>query len=154
MTAFTIPGPLTPETPFERMDFWNWAKGQPREKVCAFEYLAHLGFVVGFHRITPEQLQCLEYAADTFHRTMPHYQHELTFSQIFTPAECGGFYVVGCSGRFSLVNAAFRSALVNSGWIYEVTPESTYFEVINGRVFAKYQQIIGSRAVCFFKEGE
>jgi hypothetical protein len=36
---------------------------------------------------------------------------------------------------------------MDAGWIYDVQPETTYFQVINGKLWAKYQQIIGSRAL-------
>ena len=38
--------------------------------------------------------------------------------------------------------------VVEAGWIYRVHPSSTYFKVIEGRLYAKYQQIIGSRYIC------
>lgn len=40
----------------------------------------------------------------------------------------------------------------DAGWIYHVDPETTMFEITNGRLYAKYQQILGSRFICHIKE--
>ena len=146
----TLPGPLTDQTPFAEMHVWGWAKGQPRANVKITKYLDSLGFVVGRDRLTEAQYQTLDYAIKHFHRVYPHVASPLTFAECFTEAPTG-FYVQGKPGRYSL-EPKLREALDAAGWIYEVSPETTYFEILNGILWAKYQQIIGSRPVCFVLE--
>lgn len=147
---FTIPGPLTDRTPFAEMHVWGWAKSQPRANIELTKYLDSLGFVVGRDRLTEAQYQTLEYAIDTFHRVYPHFAKPLSFSEALTES-AAGFYVQGKPGRYSL-EPKLHETLDAAGWIYEVSPETTYFEIINGILWAKYQQIIGSRPLCFVLE--
>ncbi len=143
--AFNLPGPIGAHVPFEHLHVWQWAKGQPRADVAVRNYLKSVGFALGQDRLTPEDLKTLEYAIDHFHRTEPHMAGPVPFSEVLTPAP-EGFYVQGKPGKFALSKSA-RSALEGAGWIYDVQPDNTYFQVIHGKLWAKYQQIIGSRAL-------
>jgi hypothetical protein len=143
--AFNLPGPIGAHVPFEHLHVWQWAKSQPRPDVDLMKYLDSVGFALGRDRLTPEDLKTLDYAIDHFHRTEPHMPGPVPFSEVLTPAP-QGFYVQGKPGKFALSKSA-RSALEGAGWIYDVQPDNTYFQVIHGKLWAKYQQIIGSRAL-------
>lgn len=143
--AFTLPAPISADIPMSDLHVWQWAKGQPRAEVKVMNYLESVGFALGRDRLTPEDLKTLKYAIDHFHRTEPHMPGPVPFSEVLTPAP-QGFYVQGKPGKFALSKSA-RSALKEAGWIYDVQPDNTYFQVINGKLWAKYQQIIGSRAL-------
>ena len=142
--SFTIPGPFTNQTPFHAMHVWQWAKAQPRAKVTIHDYLAALGFIVGTDRLTEEDYRTLDHVIEAFHRVAPHISEPLTFADAF--AAGGTYYVQGMEGRFT-PSARILAALVAAGWIYEPAPENTYFQIVNGMLWAKYQQIIGSRCL-------
>lgn len=145
--TFTLPGPIGSETPFKDLHVWQWAKGEPRDDVKVNNYLQSVGFVLGRDRLNPEDLKTLDYAIEHFHRVMPHMKGPVPLEEVLTPSADGsGFCVQGKTGRYLLSESA-KSALVGAGWIYDVKPETTYFQVINGKLWAKYQQIIGSRAI-------
>lgn len=152
---FTLPGPMTAETPFTEFHAWQWAQHQKRDRVDVFNYLAELGFVKGKHRITPEQFELLRVVIDMFHRVAPRMDGIHAFADLLTPAtsidEQTSFYVQGKPGRY-VPSDALVAALVDAGWVYAVRPQTTYFAIINGKVFAKYQQIIGSRVLAQLKD--
>ena len=145
--AFTLPGPIGANVPFEHLHVWQWAKSQPRPDVDLMKYLDSVGFVMGRDRLTSEDLDTLNHAIEHFHRVMPHMPGPVPLSEVLTPSADGsGFYVQGKPGRYLLSDSA-KSALVNAGWIYDVQPDTTFFQVTNGKLWAKYQQIIGSRPI-------
>lgn len=152
--AFPIPGECADDTPFERMHVWQWALMQPRAKVGMREYLQSLGFVIGTHRLSEGDYKRLDYAINAFHRIAPRMPAR-PFAELFSPATHApgaGFYVSHRPGRW-VPSPELVQCLRDAGWIYDITPDSTYFEVIGGnRLFAKYQQIIGSRFLCVVTE--
>ncbi len=146
-TAFTLPGPMGPDVPFSSLHVWAWAKTQARADVCIIRYLQSLGFVLGVHCITPDEHRTLDYAIDHFHRVTPHFPGPMRLADALKPAgPDGGFYVQGhpTPGRY-LLGPELVQALTGAGWIYDVTPETTYLALVNGVLWARYQQIIGSR---------
>jgi hypothetical protein len=149
MNPFKLPGPIGADIPFEELHAWQWAGNQPRARVDIFTYLSDLGFVKGRDKITSEEFDILKYAFDAFHRTAPHYPGRVKLSEALRPLPDGapGFYLQGHAGRYALA-PELSEALTQAGWIYDVKPDTTYFQVIRGRLFAKYQQIIGSRCLC------
>ena len=58
---------------------------------------------------------------------------------VTSPGRCSGYYKV---------TQKLRDMVAEAGWIYYVHPSTTYFEVIWGRLYAKYQHIPGSRYIC------
>jgi hypothetical protein len=150
--TFTLPGPISSLTPFEQLHVWQWSKDQPRDDVKVANYLKSVGFVLGRDKLNPEDLKTLDYAIEHFHRVMPHMVGPVRLDDVLTPSPDGsGFYVHGKSGRYLLSETA-KSALADAGWIYEVNPDTTYFQVTNGKLWAKYQQIIGSRPIVEISE--
>ena len=145
---FTLPPPFDASIPFTQLHVWQWAKTQARGDVQVLKYLAALGFHMGVDRLDPDDYKTLEYAIEAFHRCAPHLPGVHPLSAVLPRADGDGFY---CRGIPHRVNPSdeLRATLVGAGWIYEVTPESTYFEILpGGRLFARYQQIIGSRFLC------
>lgn len=147
MEAFKIPGPFGPDVPFSKMHVWQWAKTQPRRNVEISAYLQAIGFVMGSDRLTESDYDTLYHAIDHFHRVAPHYPDPLTFAQAFTQSpDASGFHVVRKPGCYALA-PMLHEALQTAGWIYDIEPETTYFEIVNGILWARYQQIFGSRAL-------
>lgn len=154
LSSFTIPGSFTDETPFEQMDVWRWALTQTRANVNISKYLDSINFVIGKDRLTESQYKRLEYAVDCFHRCAPRMPVAF-FSDLFTEAGVTdsnrAFWVQGKPGRW-VPGKCIVDCLQASGWIYEISPETTYFEIIGeNRLFAKYQRILGSRFLCEVK---
>ncbi len=153
MDPFTIPGvPVTNDTPFDQLHVWQWAREQDRRMVTLANYLKAIGFTTGKDRLTEEQYDTLHYAIETFHRCEPHMSGEYAFDALMHKASTAGFYVQGKEGRF-IPSAAVVAALESAGWIHEVKPETTYFELVNetGVLWAKYQQLLGSRPIARIK---
>jgi hypothetical protein len=146
---FILPAPFDASIPFTQLHVWQWAKTQAREDVQILNYLAALGFRMGVDRLDTDDYKTLEYAIDAFHRCAPRIDGVRPLSAVL-PAATGpeGFY---CRGLPHRVNPSdeLRAALAAAGWIYDVAPESTYFEILpGGRLFARYQEIIGTRFLC------
>ena len=111
-------------------------------------YLESLGFTIGVDKITEEQYQILEYVEETWFMNTP-YHTPMTWDECFTAGT--GYYVNGRAGRHNITQELMK-AVEESGFIYPVTPDTCYFEVINDRLYAKYQQILGNRFICTIKE--
>ena len=144
---FALPGPLADDIPLSQLHVWQWAAAQPRADVTVARYLASLGFVTGTHRLTSEQYDTLKCALQLFHSVHPHLAPRRLADAFPGP---GDFYVSGLQDRRALAPDV-AAALQAAGWVYDVTPASTYFQIQHGedgrpfKVWARYQQIIGSR---------
>lgn len=115
------------------------------------QYLKSLGFVVGQDRITEEQLEILRHVAEAWYRGP--WGKPTKFDDLFcnTGTE---YYIMGRKEKLGITHE-LSDLVVSSGWIYNVSPETTYFEIIGGnRLYAKYQQILGSRFICFISDLE
>lgn len=140
------------DEPLSDDPFYAWLQGFGKRNIpdnTIRAYLESLGFVVGRDYITEEQHKTLEYVADTFYRCEPETVETPKFFELFTTGgQASMFYVQGKEGKFCL-SEKLINLLSTSGWIYEPHPDNTFFEVTeDGRLFAKYQQIIGSRFLC------
>lgn len=145
------------QTPIVELPFWQWlaAKGKAamrKERKTDLDYvigyLSEHGFVKGRDTVEADLLDTLLLVFKHFWGTAPEIA-PLKLSAAFTESAYG-FYVDGLDykKRFT-VSAHITDALAGSGWIYDIEPSTTYFSVINGKVWAKYQQILGSR--CLFE---
>ena len=121
----------------------------------AIDYLDSLGFVKGKHKVSERDLKTLEYVFETWVRTTPYYS-PCKFSDLFTDGDA--YYVSGAES-YGVVKPWRRNVtpklvemVRNAQWIYDVEPNSTYFELNGNRLYAKYQQILGSRFLCFVEE--
>ena len=140
---------ISANEPLNSDPFYAWLdanvdRGNPGKSLM-IRYLDSLGFVVGKHRLTEEQFKILHYVEDTWFQFTP-YHTPMRLSECFddsTPS----YYVIGLEGRNG-ITLKLRDAVADAGWIYDVLPETTYFEIINGKLYAKYQQILGSRFIC------
>lgn len=151
--AYTgIPAPFSDITNFDKMHFWAWASAQEkRNDVTINNYLDSLDFVVGQDKLTDGEYTTLNFAVETWHRTTPWIREVLKFNELFTPADEGGYYVFGAAKRYYPTQKVI-DAIHEAGWIYNVNPMTTYFEIIQGnRLYAKYQQVIGSRFIAIIK---
>lgn len=152
---FVIPGvPLTDTTVFSTMHFFEWAGDIDRRLVTVRYYLRSQGFIAGTHTITDEEFDILNSAVQVFHNSWPYMKGRRKFSELFTEAkqdEHPGFWVRDKPGRW-WPSAELKNALVSAGWVYDVIPSTTYFEIINGKLWAKYQAILGSRPMAMIEE--
>lgn len=150
--TFKIPGELTGETPFTKTHPWQWATDQETRATVTLEnYLVSIGFITGTDRLSETDHDNVSLILKAWHRTAPHMKPR-TFSECFVPGAGPGYYIQGMNDRRQIAQD-IRMALFGAGWVYDVNPETTYFQVITqdtGRrvLFAKYQTIIGSRAIC------
>lgn len=145
------------EEPLVNDPYFAWLEANARkgdgvddmDRLCA--YLAEQGFVKGEHKLTEDTLRILGYVADTWYRTTP-WSPPQRFDTLFVP---GGtpYSVVGVTPKLG-ISEALIDILENAGWIYPVRPDTTYFEITHGRLFAKYQQILGSRFLCVISDWE
>lgn len=145
------------QTPIVELPFWQWlaAKGKAtirKERKTdldyVVDYLSEHGFIEGQDTVETDLLDALLLVFKHFWDASPEIA-PLKLSAAFTEST-HGFYVEGLDykKRFA-VSARITGALAGSGWIYDIEPSTTYFSVINGKVWAKYQQIIGQR--CLFE---
>ncbi len=151
MEFFNIPGfPIDDQAPVNTLHIWKWLDQIPNEelkqKATLLCYLESHGFIKGQHKITEDEIRTLDDTLDNWWRTLPCVRRPCRFEELFTPAKDNelSYWVRGREGRYVL-NPEAETALISRGWVYSVHPETTYFEIIKNRVYAKYQTIIGSR---------
>lgn len=141
------------DEPLNLDPFFDWLNANvdrcnPGPKIIQ-RYLESLGFVIGQDRITEGQHKTLNYVLEVWFRCMP-YHLPMTLGECFTPGT--DFHVRGIEGDQHNITPELKKAVEGAGWIYAVEPSTTYFEVNGGRLFAIYQQILGSRFICTIKE--
>lgn len=155
--AFSI---ISENEPLSKDAFYAWLsedennpriKGNQREHMILC-YLESLGFIKGEDKITEKELQILQYIEEHWHRTFPRLPSS-KFSDLFpVPDSEHGYYVAGnVKGKLHnkyLLGKDLILAINETGMIYRLSPENYYFEIINGNLFIKYQQILGSRFIC------
>jgi hypothetical protein len=120
------------------------------------DWVKFLGFRVGEDALSPGDLSTLHVVEEHWWRYSPRFGAH-TWGSLFSEAghlvrdlPNEQFFVTGpgrCSGYYK-VTQELRDMITEAGWIYNVHPSTTYFEVIEGRLYAKYQQILGSRYIC------
>ena len=146
---------VTPTEPFVDDPFYAWLEANAKkgdqindmDRICT--YLAEQGFIKGTHKISEETLKILNYVLETWYRCTP-YGGTMKLSECFIQGDT--YYVAGFPHR-SGITPALKTWIEESGWIYEVSPDTTYFEIIGDCLYAKYQRILGSRFLCRI-EGE
>lgn len=157
MTTFTFPGkPLDRDTPLNQFHVWEWARSVPRKEATLKNYLDAVGFKVGTDQLTEVQYDVLRAAFEQFFRVEPILPDTFKFADIFKPVGLGeiGYYVQGAPGRsgerYELHGPGLRftEILVEEGWVKSTRPHETYFQLVNGVLWARYQTILGQRPVC------
>lgn len=150
---FTFPI-VTKDEPLCNDPYYQWMdnhrqKGDGMGDIDSLHaYLESLGFIKGKHIITPDNLTILQYVSETWHRCSPWLREEVEIKDIFDDSQ-PSFYVQGLPRKG--VTQKLKDVIVKSGWIYDVTPNTTYFTVDGNRLFAQYHQILGSRFICKLK---
>ena len=121
----------------------------------AIKYLEELGFVVGTHKVSERDLDTLKVVFDTWCLVTPYFK-PCKFGDLFTNGT--HYHLSGAESRGIVkpwrtnITPTLKNMVENAGWIYEVEPNTTYFELNGNRLFAKYQQILGSRFLCCILE--
>lgn len=150
--AFVMPQPWGSDVPLNEVALYLWADRQPRRSdVSISNYLNYIGFVIGTHRLEEEDYKIMKYAVECWHRCTPWIREPRKFEDLFFKvlgdSRYPSYWVHGKEGRYTISKDVVE-ALEQSGWIYDVTPETTFFSVNNhGMVTAAYQHILGSRVV-------
>lgn len=146
---------LDPNAPMNATPFYKWLTlhctktNLPKADYdYALDFLKSLGFVEESDTITAVQFDSLNYIFQHWYDTTPYYG-PATQPELFVTTE-PTYYIQGWSVRWG-ITAKLKEMILKAGWIYEVSPDTTYFEVIDNRLYAKYQQIIGSRYLCELK---
>lgn len=65
--------------------------------------------------------------------------------------ELNGFHISSKAGKFTATKK-LQELLEDRGLVYQLNPFNFYFEIINKRLFIKYQYLIGSRLICNLSE--
>ena len=153
-SLFKIPGSATLETAFHDLHLWAWANSQTvRKDVTVANYLKFAGFEVGVHHLSEDESKVVRYGIDQWHHSTPWIRERRKITELFAQNEHSTFWVRDKPGVYT-PSQELLGALVDSGWIYNITSDTTYFEVIEDRLYAKYQTILGSRLVAKIKPEE
>lgn len=114
------------------------------------DWLRSLGFERGVDRISEHGMKTLSIVEEHWWRCSPYFEPHWDKDLFTLPTrDTVKFYIQGSThNEFMGITHKLQTMVVEAGWIYNVHPSTTYFEVIEGRLYAKYQQIIGSRYIC------
>ena len=150
---FKLP-PYNDDRPLVEHPFYQWLTANVDRKEGGhsrlLDWVKLLGFSVGDDALSPEDAKTLYFVEDYWWRCSPFFEPHWD-KDLFTPPTkgAGGFYIHGeTHNEFMNITQKLRNMVVEAGWIYNVHPSTTYFEVIEGRLYAKYQHILGSRYIC------
>ena len=145
------------QLPMVELPFWQWliAKGKGTMRQTqkngldyVVDYLTEHGFSEGHDTVETDLLETLLNVFKHFWDVAPE-TAPIKLSTAVKENE-NGFYVDGLDYKKRyMVAPHIIKALKSAGWVYNVWPSTTYFSVVNGKVFAKYQQILGQR--CMFE---
>ena len=156
---FQLP-PYDGDQPIVAHPFYTWLTDNVDLKEGGhsriIDWIKSLGFWVDKDALSPEDVDTLRYVEEYWWRCSPWFKPH-TWGDMFSEVGLldralpdGQFFVTGpgrCAGYYKITQK-LRDMVLATGWIYNVHPSTTYFEVIEGRLYAKYQQILGSRYIC------
>lgn len=114
------------------------------------DWVKLLGFRVGEDALSPEDVRTLHLVEEHWWSCSPWFKPH-SDKDLFTLPTKGTekFYIQGpTDNEFMGITHKLRTMVMAAGWIYNVHPSTTYFKVIEGRLYAKYQQLLGSRYIC------
>ena len=120
-----------------------------REHSEWYYYLTDIGFNVDIHVISEESLNILKNVEGHWFRCTPYFEPKSKAELFYHD------FSKGVDSNFISLEFAtpeLVQMVIHAGWVYDVTPETTYFSVVNGYLLAKYQRIIGSRRICKIKD--
>lgn len=120
--------------------------------VC--KYLDSLGFVVGEHKVSESDMNLLCSIAKVYLDGWIPDRTPFNLESLFTTEvnKYGSYWLRGNgdNDHYYLSDKLIK-LLEPRGLIYELSPDNYYFEIIQNRLYIKYQHIIGSRKVCYLK---
>jgi hypothetical protein len=142
-------------TPMVELPFWQWLAAQGKGTMrqtrktdldVVIDYLTEHGFVEGRDTVESDLLDTLLTVHKCFWEVAPEIAPR-KLSDVFTES-AEGFLVSGLDYKKRYVVAPDVIAALNeAGWIYDIVPTTTYFQISNGKVWAKYQTILGQRCI-------
>ena len=142
------------DQPLVAHPFYKWLSDNVDRKEGGhsrvLDWIKLLGFRVGEDALSPGDLSTLHVVEEHWWRYSPRFGAQRG-KDLFVKPLAGGesFYFCGPHfNEFRGITQKLRDMVAEAGWIYNVHPSTTYFEVIEGRLYAKYQQILGSRYIC------
>ncbi len=157
-TRFTFPI-VSPTEPLVDDPFFAWMNQNVNRNESASylyfvgEYLKPMGFTLEDHTIDEQDLKTLEHVCEHWYRTTPHHP-PCKFDELFVASPSGAYFLSNKHPQRYDITPKLKKMIEEAGWIYDVSPATTYFEVIGDRLFAKYQQILGSRQLCVIEDWE
>lgn len=156
---FQLP-PYNDDQPLVEHPYYQWLTANVDRKEGGhsrmLDWIKLLGFRVGEDALSPEDVQTLHFVEEHWWRCSPWFKPH-TWGSLFSevghlvravpdeqvlvtgPGRCSGYYKV---------TQKLRDMVAEANWVYNVHPSTTYFEIIEGRLYAKYQRILGSRYIC------
>ena len=150
---FQLP-PYNDDQPIVEHHFYQWLTDNVDRSQGGhsrmLDWIKGLGFRVGEDALSPNDLNTLHVVEEHWWRYSPRFK-PCSGKDLFVKPLVGGesFYFCGPHfNEFRGITQKLRNMVIAAGWIYNVHPSTTYFEVIEGRLYAKYQQILGSRYIC------
>lgn len=150
---------VSDEEPIRNNDFFVWLNGNAQRGNSApvldyiHSYLTTLGFDSSVNVVPEGTVRKLENIYQYWQTVTPYYGPE-TLAELLTlhDVDGPGLYFVQNSkpmrAHYGVASQKLLDMVANAGWVYEVNPDSTYFELIGTRLYAKYQRILGSRYIC------
>lgn len=152
--VFSFPQ-VSPNEPMVNDPFYHWLNARynsckvnviNREHPDWYCYLTDIGFNSDVNIVTEESLAMLKNIEDHWFNQTPWFEPRSKEELFYNTNHLDGTIGAG-NATHELVQM-----VINAGWIYDVTPETTYFTVIQGYLFAKYQSILGGRKICKVKD--
>lgn len=150
---FQLP-PYNDDQPLVEHPYYQWLTANVDRKEGGhskmLDWIKGLGFRVGEDALSPGDLSTLHVVEEHWWCCSPWFKPH-SDKDLFTLPTKGAdkFFIQGpAHDEFLGITQKLRDMVVEAGWIYDVHPSTTYFEVIEGRLYAKYQQILGSRYIC------
>lgn len=154
---FKLP-PYNDDQPLVEHPFYQWLTDNVDRSQGGhskmLDWIKGLGFRVGEDALAPEDVDTLHLVEEHWWRCSPWFgsQAGKDLFKLPTPNEESFYFGGPYFSEFRGITQKLRDMVMAAGWVYNVHPSTTYFEVIAGRLYAKYQQILGSRYICDISE--
>lgn len=127
-----------------------------------FEYVESLGYDKDKHELGEDNFNTLRYVFDVYHSSYEPL-HPKRLRDLFNIMDKDSssnrgnkiYWIRNDDGEDlqGKLKPKFKEFLNKLGVIYELSPDNYYFEIIKGKLFIRYQYIIGSRRICTVKGG-
>jgi hypothetical protein len=120
-------------------------------------YLESLGYSRQHHYLPEGVFRTLQNVYDVMVINVPATTEPLTVKELFLEPDnlSPEFWVRGLpEGEYAIPTEKLTELVSKTRAIYQLNPRHYYFEIVKGRVWLKYQHIIGSRFICTIKESD